>query len=203
MKQYRRGPNPVVRISARKNFPPGFYEDMLISMLLKSSRYDIGVDGMGVKIRDAVEVVCKVAKKTEGTFIFRYGEVKITEKEQEDFRRKAIINIPCRNLRSEMNGYHKVRKLDSDPWEKNNACYDQNSNETVLYMFNLLREGGHGCLIGHDDNIINCVRHFISTTSRAQYIKVENLEIELGYKNDESFHSGIKIEMDVKKVKKS
>ncbi len=196
--RYNRG-NPTVIISPKKYYPMEFYENMFIDMLLRSDRYDVLVNGMGSKIRDSVEVVCRVAKKTEGTFLLRYGQIEITEKEMEDYRRKAMIQIPCRNLRSETNGYHKVRNLNSDPWDTDRSCYNQDSSGTILYLFRLLSNGGHGCLIGHDDNIISCVRHFISTTNKAQNVTIENVEIELGYTEDTSLHPGIKIEMDVEK----
>ncbi len=193
-------PNPYVIISARKDLSPEFYENMLLDKLFRTTRYDVSVEGMGLKTVDAVDLVCRLAKKLEGKFLLRYGTIRTGQKTMEDCREKSTISIPCRILSSELQDYFKVRNLNSYPWDENQACLNPDSKRAILYLLQLTCSGGHGTLIGYDENIINIIQSFNSVISRTRNFMHEKLKIEIGYNLDEETPSpAIKIDMDMKK----
>jgi hypothetical protein len=101
--------NQYVTISARKNLPSEFYENMLLDKLFRTTRYDVSVQGMGLKTVDAVDLVCRLTKKLEGNFLLRYGTIRIGQETMEDRREQSTISIPCRILTSELQDYFKLK----------------------------------------------------------------------------------------------
>jgi DNA-binding protein len=160
---------------------------------------------MGVQIPNAIEVINWVTKKLErpemGVVKIRYGKIKLGQQETEDKRTRPYMEIPCRIVMEELEGYRAIRDLDQNPWQGKLEEVDKSwRDKLVNTYFPSLTEDKEMNLVGYGMHIVDAVTVFDIMKSRMTALDVDYQDAELGSRLKERniYKCGINIKVTAK-----
>jgi hypothetical protein len=192
---------PEIRIGS-KDFQ--FYYDRFMELLLERDDTDVYIRSVGGNCLVALKMLFNAAKKLEnpkfGSIKVRYGRIVLGEKEFEDRNRKVFMEIPCKIIPNETQGYIPVRNLDQNPWQGDvKEVDDMWRDELMSLYFDKLAENGQISIFGYDFLGIDAIKILNILQKRMIGLDVTYQNVEVGYlpsRSDAGY--GLKIDITAK-----
>lgn len=162
------------------------YTDLLMQSLLEMNM-DTTVKAIGTNSLTAVNVVNWVYRKLKkpefGVIRVRYGKIKIEEQMTDGYGLRPLIEIPCRIVRDEVEGYRVPMDLDNNNWI-GKLQYVDNMWRDILADIYFRGLATNKCmnLCGTGEHMIDAMNIFNIMQRRMTNLDVNYEDVEIGYK---------------------
>jgi len=161
------------------------YAKYLKELLLEQDE-DTVVKAIGFKILTATELVSHVFRELKGqrfgSVNARYGKIEIGEIEMPDQGIKPSIQIPCRIVREEVEGYRSLINLSQNPWQCKLEIVDKYWREKLENYFPVLADKKWINLYGPGNHVVDAIKVFNILRKRMPSLDVTYQYVELGYR---------------------
>jgi len=185
-----------------------YYCDYLIKSLLQYDM-DTVIKGEGTAVVRSVEALNYVSKKLEkseyGVVKVRYGKIKLGQSLKEDTRMVSYIEIPCKIVTEEVEGYRVIRDLNQNPWRGSLEEVDERwRDELVDVYFRRLVNNKQMNIVGYGLHMIDAISIFNIMRLRITALEVSYQDAEVGsiLKHKNAYKCAIKIDVTAKEKTK-
>jgi DNA-binding protein len=174
---------PEVRIGNKDfNFYTGVLMQSLLEMDMDTTVKAIGTNSLAAV--NAVNWVYRKLRRTEfGVVKVRYGEIKIGKEMTDNYGLRPSIEIPCRVVTDEVEGYRAPTDLNTDPWSGKLEYVDDMWRDILVDIyFRSLANNGQMNLCGTGEHLIDAMNIFNIMQRRMTGLDVNYEDVEIGYK---------------------